>query len=153
MYKNNDIDVCKNDCILFHGPHAAADRCPVCTEKRYQPGGIGPVRSFTWLPLSSQLEALCRRDAWTAQLSPATVPPRTTVLTCFRDSPAFRETVEQHQLGPEDLVICFSTDGVNPVKGETYSLWPLLFKILERGTRGCLANPLHALRRTRTWAS
>jgi hypothetical protein len=52
--------MCIKSCLAYTGPFQDLDRCPKCSEPRYQPGSRDPRQKFYTIPLGPVIQALFR---------------------------------------------------------------------------------------------
>lgn len=57
---HEEIDACKNDCVLFRKENQDAIRCPVCNESRWKnnDGKRKPHKTLRYFPLKPRLQKL-----------------------------------------------------------------------------------------------
>jgi len=76
--KHTTADVCPNDCIIYHGEHAALQSCPKpgCNAPRYNPTN-GRAKKVRISHLDANLQRLMQNPRWAADMmwGPSFVEP------------------------------------------------------------------------------
>lgn len=115
---------------------------PECRKARVDANGKNTCTKYTHLGLVSQLRALVWRPGFRA----ATELYRrenSTVLEGVQDSPLWNDFLAEHpdfEQTDVALLLAFCTDGVNPFKSGSFSMWPIMWKVLN--------TPSHAAGKT-----
>lgn len=138
VIKLKKLHVCINDCLLFIGPHATAEICSICSEKRYKTldiaGRQSARRYVSYCPVEQSLENMfkCSNIAKIVQEhGGGKLRISETLCTDLLETNIWNSWVTDHNADCK-VVVAFNTDGVNPFhsQGIQYSCWPLLLTIM-----------------------
>jgi hypothetical protein len=121
-------DMCPNTCVAYTGPFEELDKCPVCSEPRYEPAAAEraervPRQQFSTIPIGPQLQALWSRDK-SADAMRYRETHTASILNKLRESNGhipiyddftcgseYLKAVSDNQIESGDTVLLFSIDG------------------------------------------
>ena len=146
-YEN--IDVCKNNCVLFWDKNADKNVCPVCKESRWKDDtGTKRVqhkvlRYFPLLPRLKRIYA-SKRTSKETQWHKKVRKPVDNVMSHPADGEAWKDfdTREPDFADdPRNLRLALATDGFNPFGNMStqYSMWPVLLTPLNLPPWECVS--------------
>jgi hypothetical protein len=147
-YEN--IDVCKNNCVLFRNRYDKANVCPVCKESRWQ-DGTGtkrvPHKVLRHFPLIPRLKRIfaSKRTSQETRWHKEVRTPVDNVMSHPADGEAWKDFDRREQTfsaDPRNLRLALATDGFNPFGNLStqYSMWPVLLTPLNLPPWECV-NP------------
>ena len=135
----NTIHACEKGCVLFHGPHANALRCPKCGGRRYEDEDRRalPVKVLRHFPIIPRLQrmfcspAISKLMLWHAQ-NQSNRPGGDGLVRHPCDSKAWQHfhsnVYPSFNIDPRNAHFTLAADGVNPFKQNrsSWSTWPVL---------------------------
>lgn len=129
-----EFHACRNDCLIFRGEYAEAERCPVCSEKRFIRPGV-PAKRFHYLPVGPRLQRLFQTANLAQIVQSHTQRDCHGVMKDLHDSPAWKKAFSHHGIfggDPRGIAFSLCTDGLNPYSQNrvSYSMWPIELTIL-----------------------
>ena len=147
-YEN--INVCKNNCVLFRNVNAKLNECPVCTESRWKdetgskrvPHKV--LRHFPLLPRLKRIFA-SKQTSEETQWHKKVRKPVANVMSHPADGEAWKDFDRKYPgfaNDPRNLRLALATDGFNPFGNMStqYSMWPVLVTPLNLPPWECV-NP------------
>ena len=129
-----EFHACRNDCLIFRGEYAEAERCPVCSEKRFIRPGV-PAKRFHHLPVGPRLQRLFQTANLAQIVQSHTQRDCHGVMKDLHDSPAWKKGFSHNGIfggDPRGIAFSLCTDGLNPYSQNrvSYSMWPIELTIL-----------------------
>jgi hypothetical protein len=145
-----NIDVCKNNCVLFRKRYLKADVCPVCNESRWK-DGTGtkrvPHKVLRHFPLIPRLKRIfaSKRTSQETRWHKEVRTPVDNVMSHPADGEAWKDFDRREKTfsaDPRNIRLALATDGFNPFGNLStqYSMWPVLLTPLNLPPWECV-NP------------
>ena len=132
------IDMCVNDCVLFHDSssnpnmrHAGKVKCPECQEPRFFPNTRLARKHFFHISLIEQLRTLFQDRSLAPSLHFTKERRTDGFWDDISDSDGFWASWQQDGFNKDNRNQCLavSVDGVNPFKHVQSSMWPVSVQV------------------------
>lgn len=145
-----DTDMCTNTCLAYTGPFADLDKCPHCSEPRYDAWGLAhdkkiPRRTFKTFPIGPQIQAMWASPEG-ARLMRHRGERTKEILDAMKADPNYLNTgvyddvykgidylreAEARRIKAEDSVLMFSIDGAQLYQMKSSDCWFFIWVLLD----------------------
>lgn len=137
-------DMCMNSCVGFTGPYAHLQACPHCNTLRFHGGDNMPIKQFTTMPITTQIQALFRspesahamqyRRNYTEKLLVELEENNLHKTSPYRDifdGLDYLNAVRANDIQDNDVVLVLSIDGAQLYQYKSSDCWIYIWLVMD----------------------